>query len=106
MPQDLEFIDLDAGCIMQHMTDLNDKPAYILSDASWCALCNQERVLAYIHAAGLICLPDEVVSLFILHCDSIHDSESTDPICESRPESFELCFLASSLRVKVAYAIL
>jgi hypothetical protein len=66
MPLNLECIDVEAGCVVGQMTDLNNKPVYILSDESWCALCSNERVLAYIHALGIICLPDEVVSHLVL----------------------------------------
>lgn len=112
MPKDLQCIDLDAGSIVGHMTDFNNNPAYVLSDASWCALCSKERVLAYIHATGTICLPNEVVWHFFFCLRFIFRliHQLIDPISSPWPGSVELQLLASSPCVKcgkpVTHAVL
>jgi hypothetical protein len=62
LPHDLMCIDLVALEKLQNMNDRHNRPAFLLCDASWYALCNREVVFAYVHSTGTICLPSEVVS--------------------------------------------
>jgi hypothetical protein len=66
IPRGLLCFDLVAACAVEHMMDFNDNPAFILSDTSWYSFCSGGGVLLYVHGAGIICLPNEVVSPFLL----------------------------------------
>jgi hypothetical protein len=61
IPPDLMCIDLTASALAEPLKDTSDQSAFILTEASWHAFCTKETVLAYIHTAGSICLPTEVI---------------------------------------------
>lgn len=74
LPQDLMCIHLANSSEVSDMTDPQTHPAFILCETSWYAFCNKEAVLAYVHSAGSICLPSEVVSYFRFRLALLADS--------------------------------
>lgn len=64
LPRNLLCVNLTTSTLVPNSNDRSNKPAFLAVESSWYAFCQDQTVLAYIHATGAIYLPTEVVDCY------------------------------------------